>query len=196
MSKTKDVPDIFCSSHSIFAPETRSFRYSFVLTETGSMRHLPNTLQFQATETAAEIGGSPGPEQATPGCWLIHCLIPKVSAMELPSQILIISVRQKPTQKCLLYRVLTLLLELQISEKNSVTLIQQSSQSVCSNHLFVWPQFESHHITAVDVSAACPHICLPLVTPGAKASAPGFQVPPRHVFRRPQCGIQKAYKGP
>jgi hypothetical protein len=33
-------------------------------------------------------------------------------------------------------------------------------------------------------------------TPGEKADAPGFQVPPRHVVRRLQCGIQKAYKGP
>jgi hypothetical protein len=67
MSKTKDVPDIFCSSRSIFAPGTRSFRCSFVLTETGSMRQLPNTLQFQVIETAAEIGRSPGPDQSTLG---------------------------------------------------------------------------------------------------------------------------------
>jgi hypothetical protein len=31
---------------------------------------------------------------------------------------------------------------------------------------------------------------------GAKADAPGFQVPPRHVVRRLKFGIQKAYKGP
>ncbi|KAJ7307715.1 hypothetical protein DFH08DRAFT_944602 [Mycena albidolilacea] len=34
------------------------------------------------------------------------------------------------------------------------------------------------------------------LTPGAKADAPGFQVPLRHVVRRLQCGIKKAYKGP
>jgi hypothetical protein len=33
-------------------------------------------------------------------------------------------------------------------------------------------------------------------TLGAKADAPGFQVPLRHVVQRLQCGIQKAYKGP
>jgi hypothetical protein len=69
MGKTKNIPDIFGSSHSMIASETGGVCRSFVLTETGSMSCPPNTLQFRATETVAEIARTrevrPGPPTDT-----------------------------------------------------------------------------------------------------------------------------------
>jgi hypothetical protein len=54
------------------------------------------------------------------------------------------------------------------------------------------PQFKHECEVALDRE----YDCRPNITPEAKADTPGFQVPPRHVVRTRQCGIQKAYRGP
>jgi hypothetical protein len=60
IGRPEDVPDISCSSHNIRVTKIGGIGCSFGLTETGSIRCPPDTLQIGLTDTAADIAGSPG----------------------------------------------------------------------------------------------------------------------------------------
>jgi hypothetical protein len=95
------------------------------------MRCPPNT------QSVADTAEPRGPGRDAPDCRLIQCLILKVSAPELPSPILMVRVRQKLPRKCLVYGVLILLPDLQISGTFSDNQISE----VCPSEAVLNPTF-------------------------------------------------------